>query len=149
MLLLSKEDIIQINKATIEVHGGTFIEPLNFKNEGSLEYLVEAVGGSVFGKEMYPSLPEKAGYYLYSINSGHIFIDGNKRTGLGAALLFLRINSFRLKDELIPVTSDDKSIPAMSNNSMEHLIEFVLEVASGKVPLEICQKWFEINITSI
>ncbi|MBK8347853.1 MAG: Fic family protein [Saprospiraceae bacterium] len=41
----------------------------------------------MFG-ELYPTLSEKAGLYMYNIISNHIFQDGNKRTGLEAGIVF-------------------------------------------------------------
>lgn len=39
-----------------------------------------------------------AAAYAFHIAENQPFLDGNKRTGLGAALVFLRINGFRVVD---------------------------------------------------
>lgn len=44
------------------------------------------------GKELYPSLEEKAGHLLYFIIKDHPFSDGNKRIGAFLFVLFLRKN---------------------------------------------------------
>lgn len=103
MEYLTKADIIFINQKTIKKHGGNFIPPNNFLNEAPLDYLIEVISSEMFGKPLYPKKSDKAGLYLFNIISNHIFSDGNKRTGLGAALLFLHLNDFQLQDNLISI----------------------------------------------
>jgi death-on-curing protein len=43
-----------------------------------------------------PSLPEMAAAYAAGIVKNHPFLDGNKRTGLACALVFLALNGVRL-----------------------------------------------------
>lgn len=45
---------------------------------------------------LHEGLVEMAAAYLYHIAMNHPFIDGNKRTALNAADVFLRLNGFRL-----------------------------------------------------
>jgi death-on-curing protein len=130
MELLRKKDVILINKLTIEDVGGNFVPPQNFLHESNLDYLIEAVDAEMFGDKMYPTMHQKAGLYMYNIIANHIFQDGNKRTGLESALLFLQLNNYDLK---ISVT----------NNI---LTDFTLSVAAGQKTLEEVQKWFEENI---
>jgi death on curing protein len=48
---------------------------------------------AAFGGEfLHEDLFAMAAAYLFHIVSNHPFIDGNKRTGLAAALIFLEIN---------------------------------------------------------
>ena len=61
-------------------------------NENQLHYLVEAVEGKFGDTELYPTLSQKAAVYAHHIITGHIFLDGNKRTGLHCAVLFLEFN---------------------------------------------------------
>jgi len=76
MEYLIKEDILQINKQTVERHGGNFVAPYNFLHEDPLDYLIEAVEAKMFGEEMYPAISDKAGLYMFNIISNHIFQDG-------------------------------------------------------------------------
>ena len=62
-----------------------------------LHYLVEAVGGKFGGVELYPVLSQKAAVYAHHIITGHVFTDGNKRTGLNCAILFLEVNGCILR----------------------------------------------------
>ena len=43
-----------------------------------------------------PSLFELAAAYAFGLVRNHAFVDGNKRTGLMAAYVFLRVNGYRL-----------------------------------------------------
>ncbi len=98
MEYLLKEDLILINRMTIKRHGGNFVPPFNLLKEEALDYLIEAVQAELFGKQVYPEVHEKTGLYLYNIVSNHPFQDGNKRTGLEAALLFLKLDDYKLKN---------------------------------------------------
>ena len=44
----------------------------------------------VFGKDVYPSVEEKAAHLLYFIVKNHPFSDGNKRSGAFSFIWFLR-----------------------------------------------------------
>lgn len=126
---LTKEDLILINRKTIARHGGQYIEPANFLNEGALVYLLEIVSSEMFDVPLYPRLSDKAGLYMYNIIANHIFSDGNKRTGLEAAILFLDLNGHRIN----------------RNIQKEIIFNFTIKVASGESSLEECQAWFESN----
>lgn len=65
-------------------------------NENQLRYLVEAVSGKFGDTELFPTLFQKAAVYAHHIITGHIFLDGNKRTGLSCAILFLELNGCTL-----------------------------------------------------
>ena len=104
--------------------------PHNVKNEESFQYLLEIVKERIFGIEVYPSIFIKAAYYMYSINADHIFHDGNKRTGLGAALVFIDKNGYFLK-------------PEISENEM---IEFAWSVARREKSIEEIATWFSQRI---
>ena len=66
-------------------------------NESQLRYLVEAVRGKFGDTELYPTLFQKAAVYAHHIITGHIFLDGNKRTDLHCAILFLEFNGCTLR----------------------------------------------------
>lgn len=52
---------------------------------------------NISGMEMYASVFEKAAVLAFSIIKNHPFLDGNKRTGLHAALTFIELNGFNVK----------------------------------------------------
>ncbi len=146
MEFLTKDDIVQFNEMTIQEHGGNFVPPCNFLNENSLDYLLEAVGSELFGQPMYPSISDKAAFYMFSIVTGHIFQDGNKRTGLEAALLFLKLNGAILDDALTQIAAPpDKLIPSVGGDSLELLENFTIEMASSQITLDEARQWFAAN----
>jgi death on curing protein len=130
MRKLTKQAVIAINEETIQRDGGNFMPPHNFLHEPNLDYLIEIVDSEMFEYPLYPDISDKAAVYLYNIICNHIFSDGNKRTGLGAALVFLFSNGYQLKDEI----------------REDILLNFVIEVASGQKTLEDCRAWFANNI---
>ena len=130
MIFLSKDIICDINRLTVKYHGGNYTEPRNFLHEKNLDYLLEIIHSKAFGEELYPKLSDKAGLYMFSIVSNHVFHDGNKRTGLEAAVLFYRANGYNINASL----------------STKELVNFTISLASGELTLEEVQQWFEKNI---
>ena len=63
-------------------------------NENQLHYLVQIVGEKIGDTELFPTLAQKAAVYAHHIITRHIFLDGNKRTGMHCALLFFELNGF-------------------------------------------------------
>lgn len=51
---------------------------------------------SAFGEDAYPTLDTKAAALLHSLVTSHPLVDGNKRLGLTALLLFYAYNGRRL-----------------------------------------------------
>lgn len=71
-------------------------------------------------------IPSLAAVYLFSINAGHLFVEGNKRTSLAAAEAFLQINGYQLKA------------------SADELEKIALDVGSGCMTLESLCEFFAI-----
>jgi death-on-curing protein len=128
---LQKRDILKINRRMIDIVGGTFMPPDNLLKPSALDYLIEIVSADMFGKPLYPEIWDKAGVYCFNIIANHIFHDGNKRTGLESALLFLELNGFTL------------------NASDDDLIAFATDAASGKFTLADTQQWFKERLTPL
>jgi death on curing protein len=129
---LTKKEVISINSKQIDVFGGNFVPPLNFLHEENLDYLLEAVQAEMFGEPLYPEIYQKAGVYIFNIICNHIFQDGNKRTGLQVAIIFLLLNSYTFTSSI-----DD-----------EILISFTLSVASGEVVVRANPRFFQEKHTS-
>lgn len=60
------------------------------KNQG-LKAIIGTIYQSFDGKDLYPTIEEKAANFLYLITKDHTFIDGNKRI---AAILFIYFLEF-------------------------------------------------------
>ncbi len=68
---------------------------------------------SLLGEDAYPSIDEKAAVLLESIVRNHPLIDGNKRLGWIAAVMFLELNGLRVDAPL------------------DHAYDLVIAVATG------------------
>ncbi|MBA3948902.1 MAG: type II toxin-antitoxin system death-on-curing family toxin [Acidobacteria bacterium] len=64
-----------------------------------LESAVAAPKAGCGGASLYADLLEVAAAYLFYICRNHPFLDGNKRTGLGACLVFLALNGVETPDD--------------------------------------------------
>ena len=58
-----------------------------------------AIFQSFDGRELYPSVPEKAANLLYFVIKDHPFYDGNKRIGALLFILFLTLNDYHLTEK--------------------------------------------------
>jgi death on curing protein len=104
--ILTVEDIGEINRRMISEFGGIFfMGDENLANPGSLEHLLDEIQGFLFEQELYPDIFDKAALIAHRIIVGHIFHDGNKRTGMEACRLFLEINGYdmRMDNEVVNV----------------------------------------------
>ncbi|HAS85098.1 MAG TPA: death-on-curing protein [Candidatus Yonathbacteria bacterium] len=59
------------------------------RERGSLAGIIGNVAQAFGGKDMYPTVEEKAAHFLYFVIKNHPFIDGNKRSGAYAFVWFL------------------------------------------------------------
>lgn len=95
---LTMEEVIEINRQMVLTYGGFFTEgDDNIANPGSLSYILEAIQGSFFGYDPYPTLIEKASALAWRIITAHVFHDGNKRTGMEACRLMLDLNGYTMR----------------------------------------------------
>ena len=62
-----------------------------------LEAAVSQPMAGIGDTEFYPSLFDKAAVLARGIICGHCFTDGNKRAGMMAAVVFLRMNGYHYK----------------------------------------------------
>ena len=83
------------------------IEKLKFNNESNLfalernsglKSIIENIYQSFNGKELYPTIEEKAANLLYFIVKDHAFIDGNKRIAATLFIYFLDYYDILYKD---------------------------------------------------
>lgn len=80
---VSYEDCIKvIDKLRVEFNSDLFALQRDF----GLKTIIDSVYQTFDGKDLYPSVEEKAANFLYLIIKDHVFIDGNKRI---AATLFI------------------------------------------------------------
>jgi len=105
----SREFIEAIHVEQLRLHGGA----AGIRDEGMLESaLARPLQKQAYGE---PDLCDLAAAYLFGIVKNHPFVDGNKRTGLAAADLFLYFNGFSLEADEV------------------ELVQFVLMVAASEI----------------
>jgi len=100
---LTLDDLLDSHAEQIANYGGTH----GIRDIGLLESARAQPEARFGGQYLHVELFEMAAAYLYHIVQNHPFIDGNKRVGLEAALVFLEINDLSLDatdDELIDLT---------------------------------------------
>ena len=85
---LSVEDVLEIHADQLAEFGGGS----GVRDRGLLESAVAQPQATFGGELMHEDEFEIAAAYLFHLVSNHPFIDGNKRTGLLAALVFLDLN---------------------------------------------------------
>lgn len=116
----------------IATFGGVFFEgDDNLANPGSLGHVIEEIQGSVFGFEPYATVIEKAAVIGWRIIAGHVFHDGNKRTGMEACRLFLELNGYEMR-----VDMEFVEVALRIAERKMGLSEFTVWVRNRSVPVE-------------
>ena len=118
---LTAERILQIHSMLIDETGGSH----GLRDHNAILSVEQMPQQTAFGKELYPSVFLKAAVYARSIIMNHPFIDGNKRTGVTSAFVFLEWNGYE------------------STAKEGEVEEFALKVVTEKFSLEIIADWFK------
>jgi death-on-curing protein len=87
MIYLSSDLVVQMHDVLLERWGGEEGRGHRGSHYEGVEAAVQAVHNSY-----YESIPELAAAYAVYIVQGHVFMDGNKRTGWAALITFLEAN---------------------------------------------------------
>ena len=82
------------------------------EKDKSFEGSISAVYQTFGGKDVYPTVQEKAANLLYFITKNHSFSDGNKRIAATMFLYFLNKNGLLFKDGLKQI--DDNTLVALT-----------------------------------
>lgn len=93
-LFLTLAEVIDIHNDQIKRYGGE----AGARDLGLLELAISVPQSGFGGKFLHSSLFEMAAAYAYHISENQPFVDGNKRTALASALIFLEMNDITLKD---------------------------------------------------
>lgn len=117
---LTTDDVLEIHRDQIRVYGGSD----GIRDVGLMESALAQPSAAFSGVQLHADLFEMAAAYLFHLVQNHPFIDGNKRVGLEAALLFLEINGHSIEVE------DDK------------LIDLVLATAQGQLTKAVIAEFF-------
>lgn len=108
---LTLAEVVEIHKDQIERYGGSSgIRDIGLLSSAS------AMPYATFSSEfLHADIYEMAAAYAFHISQNHPFVDGNKRSALASALVFLELNGVSI--------SDDKG----------QLYKAMMEIASGNL----------------
>ena len=121
MRILTKKQIITLHAQLIKETGGMD----GIRDEGLFDSAILCPFQSFDGKELYPTVLEKGARLGFELIHNHAFIDGNKRIGTHAMLVFLALNGFSF------------------SYTQKELTEIILSVASGKKNYKDLLLWLQ------
>lgn len=119
MIIISKEQIINLHKQLIDETGGSH----GLRDEGLLDSACNAPFQRFDNQELFPTIQQKSARLAYGLIKNHPFVDGNKRIGTHVMLILLALNGIEL------------------NYTQEELYTIILKIASGTVELNKLTEW--------
>ena len=91
---LSLEDVLELHEMQLSHYGGA----TGTRDSGLLESAVMMPQASFGGQYVHNGIYEMAAAYAFHIAENQPFVDGNKRTALAAALVFLDWHQVEIED---------------------------------------------------
>ncbi len=91
---LTFAEVLIILQDQIRRYGGTY----GLRDPALLSSALAMPSTSFEGQFLHKDLYEQAAAYAFHICQNHPFVDGNKRTGLAAALVYLDLNGIEVSD---------------------------------------------------
>ena len=119
MKKLTKEQILMLHNELIRETGGSG----GLRDEGLLDSALNAPFQGFGDVDSFPSLQQKVARLGYGLICNHAFVDGNKRIGAHAMLLFLSLNGIELE------------------YTQNELSDMILDVAADNLRFEDMVKW--------
>ena len=92
-IFLGLDEVIEIHHDQINRYGG----PSGIRDIELLKSAISMPPATFGGEYLHKNLYEMAAAYLFHVVRNHPFLDGNKRTGAVAAVVFLIINGIELQ----------------------------------------------------
>ncbi len=118
IIFLSVEEVLAMHRVQINRFGGTH----GVRDRGLLESAILAPQMTFGGIFLCDTLFKMAATYAHGILNNHAFVDGNKRTGTTATIVFLKANDIHIvfkQDELfnlaISIVVQKLSVEAIAN----------------------------------
>lgn len=121
IIFLTNEQVLFIHDQMVKRFGGS----LGVRDLGLVESAVARPQATFGGEYLYKSIFDKTAALLQSLLKNHPFVDGNKRTALTSAGLFLKKNGYRLI------------------NQHKEEVEFAVKVDNGNLTVEQISKWLK------
>lgn len=124
VVFLSVEDVLFLHADTIGIDGGS----PGVRDHGLLDAAVAMPRQQFDGEYLHKEIAAMGAAYLFHIAQNHPFVDGNKRTAVLAALVFLRVNGV----EILPAP--------------QPLEVVTRQVAAGKLSKDALTQWLRAQI---
>ena len=118
-VFLELAEVLEIHTDQIARYGGM----PGVRDLGLLQSALAQPPASFGGQFLHADVFEMAAAYLFHIVQNHPFIDGNKRVGAVAALVFLRLNDCQVK---------------LTNAELESQVLSVARGKTGKAAIAQC-----------
>lgn len=118
---LSIPQVLYIHDQMVKQFGGSF----GIREMGLVESAVARPHATFDGRDLYTDIFNKTAALLQYLLKNHPFVDGNKRTALTSAGLFLKMNGWKLI------------------NNHEKEVEFGVKVDDTNLTLEQISKWLK------
>lgn len=123
MRSLTVADVVFIHDDLVARYGGVG----GIRDNGLLESAVFRCQATFGGDDLYPTVFDKAAALFHAIIFDHPFVDGNKRTAIGSAAIFLDLNGWVLVA------------------SKEDLVAFPLLTEKERPGLDLIAEWFRAH----
>ena len=118
---LTAEQVLFVHYRLVSETGGEY----GVRDLGLLESAIARPQATFDKQELYPDMFEKAATLMESLINNHPFVDGNQRTGIACAVLFLKQNGISF---------------SAKNAELE---KFTLRVASSNVGRSEIAEWLK------
>jgi death-on-curing protein len=91
---LDLDDVLLIHEEQLEKYGGA----AGIRDQGLLESALAQPRATFGGDFLHPDIFAMAAAYAFHIAENQPFVDGNKRTGVLAAVVFLELNGYIVEE---------------------------------------------------
>ena len=118
---LSPHQVLFLHARLIEETGGSH----GVRDMGLLLSALGRPKATFEGKDLHSTIFVKASSLAESMINNHPFVDGNKRTGIGAAVMFLSLNGYDF------------------NASNQELLDLTMKIAQKRTSIDEVANWFE------
>lgn len=122
-MILTVEMVIAVQQRLIETSGGEF----GIKDKTLIDSSINSIYQTFDGKELYPTVIEKAARLCFSLNKNHAFVDGNKRISMHMLAIFLRFHEIHYAPSSQEVVRVGLSL-ANSSMTIQELMIWITKV---------------------
>jgi death on curing protein len=126
IVYLDVDQLLELHRLQLQQYGGLG----GVRERGALEAAAARPAATFGGDDLYPDVPAKTAALMHSLVLNHPFVDGNKRVGAHAALLFAAANGFEC------IATPDE------------LVQLTLQLAAGEIGVEALAIWFRQRLTA-